>query len=519
MKGDGMKRLPATLAARLATLPRWQWAVVGAVALAIASEAEARVGGGQSYGRRGGGGSYGGSSGGGDGLGILVYYLLRLVIMYPHIGIPLLIVIGFLFYMNQRGQRRAHVGDMRHLDQRVSEFERRPVHAPPRRDVRVLEELQLADPSFSRVILMDFLQLVHRRAWETIGAGRTEALAPFVSGQAFAHLRDAAHKADRIDQVVLAGVDVEKLRVTSGEQRITVRFKGSRRESYGGNTMSMYTEERWEFRRDAKALTLSPEATARLGCPSCGAAIQTDKMGACTNCGTPITAGQLQWQAVSVKLISHRPVDPVDVNVVHEEEGYRMATRLQADYQAQLRAFRGRHPDFDAQQFADRTKHIFLKLQKAWSEQRWDDVRPYLTDQAWHTNRFWLLRYQEQGLVNRHDDVQLERQQVVRIDKDAWYEAVTVRIWASGKDYVVDRSGKVVGGSNKVQRHFSEYWTFVRGLGAHAKTHDPASCPSCGAPLDKINAAGVCGYCDSVVTLGTFDWVLSRIDQPDAYRG
>ena len=43
-------------------------------------------------------------------------------------------------------------------------------------------------------------------------------------------------------------------------------------------------------------------------------------------------------------------------------------------------------------------------------------------------------------------------------------------------------------------------------------------CPNCGAAL-KVNMAGVCEYCRSKITSGEFDWVLSRIEQDEAYAG
>jgi predicted amidophosphoribosyltransferase len=43
-------------------------------------------------------------------------------------------------------------------------------------------------------------------------------------------------------------------------------------------------------------------------------------------------------------------------------------------------------------------------------------------------------------------------------------------------------------------------------------------CPQCGAEL-KINMAGRCEYCQAEVTSGRFDWVLSRIEQDEAYDG
>jgi len=44
------------------------------------------------------------------------------------------------------------------------------------------------------------------------------------------------------------------------------------------------------------------------------------------------------------------------------------------------------------------------------------------------------------------------------------------------------------------------------------------SCPSCGAGL-KINMAGNCEYCGVKVTRGDFDWVLSKVEQDEAYVG
>ena len=50
------------------------------------------------------------------------------------------------------------------------------------------------------------------------------------------------------------------------------------------------------------------------------------------------------------------------------------------------------------------------------------------------------------------------------------------------------------------------------------KAYDATQCPSCGAPI-KLNQAGKCEYCGTVVTGGNFDWVLSRIEQDESYFG
>ena len=86
------------------------------------------------------------------------------------------------------------------------------------------------------------------------------------------------------------------------------------------------------------------------------------------------------------------------------------------------------------------------------------------------------------------------------------------------RDYTVDAQGKVVCGSKNRARRFTEYWTFIRRRGVAESGKGNENCPNCGAAL-KINLAGVCEYCGGKVTSGNFDWVLSRIEQDEAYAG
>ena len=77
---------------------------IGALAVALLTghgDADARPGGGQSYSGGGSGGSGGGGGGGGGGQ--LVMLVMRLIIVYPHVGIPLaiILIVGFVFFRRQ----------------------------------------------------------------------------------------------------------------------------------------------------------------------------------------------------------------------------------------------------------------------------------------------------------------------------------------------------------------------------------------------------------------------------------
>ncbi len=85
-------------------------------------------------------------------------------------------------------------------------------------------------------------------------------------------------------------------------------------------------------------------------------------------------------------------------------------------------------------------------------------------------------------------------------------------------DYTADEQSKLITGSKDTPRRFSEFRIFIRRRGVDAKAKDDEHSPNCGAPL-KVNMAGGCQYCQGKVTSGAFDWVLSRIEQDEAYQG
>jgi hypothetical protein len=106
-----------------------------------------------------------------------------------------------------------------------------------------------------------------------------------------------------------------------------------------------------------------------------------------------------------------------------------------------------------------------------------------------------------------------------KVTRDRWYDAVTLRIWGTGRDYVIRvDGGDHVRGSPSKDRKFSEYWTFIRSAGRRGPARAEPVCGNCGAPA-KVGMGGECEFCNAHVTAGEFDWVLSKIEQDDSYRG
>lgn len=161
---------------------------------------------------------------------------------------------------------------------------------------------------------------------------------------------------------------------------------------------------------------------------------------------------------------------------------------------------------------------IYGRLNDAWNASELAPVRGLVTKSLLDYLHYWLDEYRRQGLHNRLDKAALQSMELAKVDRDRYFDAITVRIRATGLDFTTDARGKVVGGSDKRPRPYSEYWTFLRSSARRGPIVTDPRCPNCGAPL-AISDAGTCTHCDAELERGSFDWVLSKIEQDDVYAG
>jgi len=491
------------------------------------TEALARVGGGDSF---GGGGGSGGGGGGDDGaLILLLWYIARfliwLTIEYPAIGIPLdiVFVIVVILIFRHKAKKRG--------TSRRSRPAQRPARATAlQRAAAVtagLDRLREEDPNFSRPLLLDFVQLLYTRAHEHRGSGKLDNLAPYLSAAVRKQLgqQPAPGTLDAVERIVVGASRVVEVGGWGGAHRaLTVEFESNYTERSGrgkaATESTLYAHERWIFRRRAGVLSRGPEAISELRCPSCGAAVDLRQDGTCPYCKNVVDRGDFHWVVSSVQVLARRPRTRAELKLSGGvETGTQLPTVVQPGLGAELRALKMRDPAFDIQQFKGRVTGIFEELQRAWTTLDWDRARAHETDHLYSTHRFWIDQYRAEGLRNVLERIEAGRVELAKVEQDAYYDAVTVRLFASMIDYVIDAEGKPVSGSKSKPRAFSEYWTFIRRAGAASdEAAEPGGCPSCGAPL-KVSQAGVCAYCETKVVTGEFGWVLSAIEQDEVYGG
>jgi hypothetical protein len=506
-----------------------------AVCFAMAEDVLARVGGGGSYRGGGGGGRSGGGGDGGGGAIIGVFrVLIWLTVEYPLVGVPLdIAIVGFVVYRFTRGGSKSAEAFSSGSTVTAAESMAYALGtvASPENRAREFAQLRKFDPNFSEIVFTDFCYALYGKAHDARGHGAAtlDQFSPYLSEAARAALlqRNPAGLKE-VKGIIVGGLMIQSVQgLETPVVYVNLLFEANYTEVTGANgnsagetpgEMSYYIRERWQLERKRDVLSPPPAQATALHCPKCGAPLQKNTVGACAFCGATIESGEFQWYVRGIGLLSRESQGPLLTSTV-PETGTDLPSVVQPRFRELQIEFEKNNPSFSWGKFQARARLIFDELQAAWSTLDWERARPHETDNLFQMHQYWIDAYKRQHLRNLLDQCSVTAMQPVKIQEDAFYNAITLRIGAQGYDYTVDEAGKVVSGSKKNLRYWSEYWTFIRNREAKdAPSRADLNCPNCGAPL-KVNNAGVCEFCGGKITSGEFDWVLSRIEQDESYSG
>jgi len=514
--------------------------------LCIAAEASARPGGGSSFsggsrssgggGSRssgGGGGSFRSSGGGGgggssDGGGDAIAAIIALCVEYPAIGIPALVVIVAIIVLRARAAKSlagaewsAGVGSS--SDYEPPSFTPMPRPEPLRGK---LEALRRTDPGFSIVVFEDFLYFLYAEMHRARGAGAADTLSAYVAD----HARNALRNDGRIQEVtgiIIGSMTYESVQIDPmGATQLSVlvesnyveRYRGPNGQASQAGEQRFYVKERLRLVRAAGARSRDPGKARTLNCPNCGGPLSAMRGITCGYCNTTVPQGTKDWAISSLELLEREPKGPLLTSNV-AEEGTDVPTIVAPDAQAVFAQIVAKDPQSTSwQSLEHRIGLIFQEFHAGWVARDPARVRPFVSDNLFQSQLYWIDLYRSSHCINRTDGSRILRLELAAATTDAYYDAVTVRLYATGLDFTISEDGRLLSGSQSIPRSYSEYWTMIRGAQKKRTDKGERQCPSCGAPL-KINMTGNCEYCAVKVTSGEYDWVLSRIEQDEVYTG
>jgi len=506
--------------------------VIGSVLLSATLAYASRPGGGGSFsggskssggggGSRssGGGGSFssgGGGGGGGDGGAFI-----GLIIENPIIGIPILILVIVIFVL------RAKFGSAMQGNEWSTtagsnwtphqNFVQPPPQAEPLRGK--LETLRRTDPGFSIVVFEDFLYFLYAEMQRARGAGAGEALAAYVADGARAVLHNDGRLGE-VNGIIIGSMTYERVDVDAqGGVQLDVVVESNYVERYRPQgEQRYYVKDRLRLSRAAGARSRDPGKARTLNCPNCGGPLSNMRGTTCNFCHTTVPQGSKDWAVVSLQTLEREPKGPLLTSSVGEE-GTNLPTLYDRNAQPVFAQIQAKDPQATSWQTVEhRVGMIFQEFHAGWVSRDPTRVRPFVSDNLFQSQLYWIDLYRNGKCINRTDGSRITRLELANATTDAYYDAVTVRLYATGLDYTISEDGRLMSGSQSIQRSYSEYWTLIRGAQKKKTDKGERQCPNCGAPL-KISMTGNCEYCAVKVTGGDYDWVLSRIEQDEVYTG
>ncbi len=131
-----------------------------------------------------------------------------------------------------------------------------------------------------------------------------------------------------------------------------------------------------------------------------------------------------------------------------------------------LRKMADADASFSEQAFLDLAKENFLRFQRAWTARDLGPVRDMMDKEMCAEVERDIEGLRHEGKVNRLDNVEVKRAEIVEAWNEEGYDFITVRYEASLCDYVVkEGSEEVLEGSRTDRVRFSEHWTWARPEG------------------------------------------------------
>jgi predicted lipid-binding transport protein (Tim44 family) len=396
-----------------------------------------------------------------------------------------------------------------------------PQGPPPSQDLDAIRGL---DPEFSVVLFEDFAYALYAKAHEArVNRQDLDALAPYLSAEARTELASRPPAGAPVSGVVIGAMRAVDLRLPSGSEprpqvEVVLEFESNMTVGAGTGDATQYVRERWRLVRDAAVRSRPPQAVRSFHCPNCGAPFGPGGGDRCEYCGEVVSGGRFDWSVVATEPLEIESRPPALTGTV-EEVGNDWPTIVHPALAERWAELQQADPASGEEALAARLQLIYAELNPAWTALDLRPVRGFVSDGLFDYLQYWIAAYRHQGLSNQLRDMRLTRRQLAKVVRDKHYDAVTFRIWASGRDSTVRQAtGEVVGGNPNADRDYSEYWTLIRGAGVRGAPRADKNCPNCGAPLD-VNMAGQCTHCDAKITSGEFDWVLSKIEQDESYSG
>lgn len=171
---------------------------------------------------------------------------------------------------------------------------------------------------------------------------------------------------------------------------------------------------------------------------------------------------------------------------------------------------------FNKEEFNQKAKMLFVKMQNAWTNRKWEEIRPFETDELFEQHQSQIEGYIRNKQINVMDRICVLYSKLYRFEQKGDKDVLEIVLKSRMADYIINEdTDEIVRGDKNIERIKLYKLEFIRKTGVKTKPEgtglETANCPNCGAPTN-VRSSGECDYCGSIITNGDFGWVLNNLE-------
>ncbi len=174
-------------------------------------------------------------------------------------------------------------------------------------------------------------------------------------------------------------------------------------------------------------------------------------------------------------------------------------------------------PQFNEDKFISEAKDLYIRLQHAWMNRDMEELRPLISEAMYEQYSHGIQGYISRKQINKLERISTNFGELVSFSQDNEKDTLTVAINSSMIDYIIsEETNQILKGdmNTRVTNTYKLVYTRKKGVLTEAGTDElnTTNCPNCGAPTNVLSS-GRCEYCNSIITTGSHNWVLTNIER------
>ena len=165
---------------------------------------------------------------------------------------------------------------------------------------------------------------------------------------------------------------------------------------------------------------------------------------------------------------------------------------------------------FTEAEFLSKIDHIYMMILNSVMGKNLDTVKHYLSDNVYNELNKLVSDYKSKKITRIFNETNVKTSSIIDYEVTENEINIKVHLISRYMDFFVDDDGNFISGVNDHRIEKEHILIFTKKL--NVKTLNEARpCPNCGHSLN-INESGICPYCNQIIDMSNYDYVLTQID-------